>query len=94
MPERYTTNLQVLMWVFVQSTHLFFNNGGIGEYRKGPGHSVCPSTHAFVHCYICLHDGNMDFFHIWYHDQVLCVADAHEIEFGSVPNSSNYGIFS
>ena len=36
--------------------------------------SVCPC--------IFLHDGWMDFLHIWYHDQAL--------KFGSMPNLSNY----
>ena len=33
----------------------------------------------------------MDFFHIGYHDQVPWAADAHEIEFGSVPNVTYHG---
>ena len=37
----------------------------------------------------------MDFLHIWYHndDQVPWATDAYEIEFGYVPNLSNYGHF-
>ena len=35
----------------------------------------------------------MDFLHIKAHDQVPWVADACKIEFGSVPNCSNYDQF-
>ena len=47
--------------------------------------SACP--HAF------LHDGYMDFLHIGYYDKVPWTADARKIEFGFVPNLTNYGIF-
>ena len=51
--------------------------------REGSSPSVLP--HAF------LHDDWMDFRHIGYHDQVEWAADVSKIEFGSVPNWSNFG---
>ena len=54
---------------------------------KGP---VCPSV--FAHSSM-LHYGLIDFLHIGYHDQVSWSTDACKIEFGSVPNLSNYGYF-
>ena len=36
----------------------------------------------------------MDFHHTGYHDQIQWAADACKIEFGAVPNVSNYAIFS
>ena len=35
----------------------------------------------------------IDFLHIVYHDQVPWAIDTHKIEFGSVPNFSNYSNF-
>ena len=32
----------------------------------------------------------LEFIHIWYSNQVLCVTNACEISFTSVPNLSNY----
>ena len=68
---------------------------GIREYRKGFSMSIYLSIHPpiflSVHPRAFLYDGRMDFVHIGYHDQVLWAADTCKIEFGSVPNLSNYG---
>ena len=53
------------------------------------------SLHLSIYLHAFLHDGWMDFLHSWYHDQVPSVTDARrcKIEFGSIPNLSNSGIF-
>ena len=56
-------------------------NSRIGEYRKGPGLSVCLSVYQSVHLSILAHDGLMDFLHIGYHDQVPWDTDACKIVF-------------
>ena len=42
-------------------------------------------TFSYILCVCC------DFIHIWYSNQIPCVADACKIPFGSMPNLSNYG---
>ena len=54
-----------------------------GNIGKG---SVCQSVRPRPF----LHDGLMAFIHIGYHDQVPLATHACKIEFGSVPNLSNY----
>ena len=54
---------------------------------------ICQSACLSVHPCAFLHDGWMDCLHIWYCDQVPQAADAHKIEFGSMPHFSNYGNF-
>ena len=50
---------------------------------------VC-SVHPSVHTPAFLHGGWLDFLHIWYHRQIPWPADEYNLEFGSVPNLSDY----
>ena len=48
---------------------------------------------GLVHPRTFHHDGCMDFLHIGYHDQLQRVAHSYKMQFGSVPNLSNYDYF-
>ena len=54
------------------------------------------ATFSYILC-ICYDisekNGMILFIFVWYSNQVLCVADACKIAFGSMPNLSNYRIF-
>ena len=49
---------------------------------------------SFILCICCDISEKNDvliFIHIWYNNQVPCVADMWKIAFGTIPNLSNYG---
>ena len=79
----------LLIWNGHKVFYFLLCLSGISESRKRD----IPSVQLSVRPLAFLYDGWMDFLRIGYHDQVQWVIDVCKIEFGYLPNWSNYGHF-